>query len=96
MQIPDGHAGEIWTDVLGWSQGEITIGDDVSLYLPSQYNFNFNTDTKICQFQGWTDFRCPARSVSVWAKKDARGREEFVKKDEQIVSFTVQKSSFLQ
>lgn len=30
MQIPDGHAGEVWTDVLGWSQGEVTIGDDVS------------------------------------------------------------------
>lgn len=33
MQIPDGHAGEVWTDVLGWSQGEITIGEDVSLLL---------------------------------------------------------------
>lgn len=29
MQIPDGHAGEKWTDILGWSQGEIEIGDDV-------------------------------------------------------------------
>ena len=30
MQVPDGHAGEIWTDVLGWSKGEVTIGEDVS------------------------------------------------------------------
>lgn len=54
MQIPDGHAGEIWTDVLGWSEGEVVIGED-----------------------GWADFKSPAGSVSVWAKKDARGREEF-------------------
>lgn len=30
MQVPDGHAGEEWTDVLGWSQGTVTIGEDVS------------------------------------------------------------------
>ncbi|GAA5974929.1 hypothetical protein JCM5350_004508 [Sporobolomyces pararoseus] len=56
MQIPDGHAGEVWTDVLGWYQGEVTIGDD-----------------------GWADFKCHERSVSIWAKKDARGREEYGK-----------------
>nr|AFX74688.1 alpha amylase [Glaciozyma antarctica] len=28
MQVPDGHAGEEWTDVLGWSQGTVTIGED--------------------------------------------------------------------
>lgn len=28
MQLPDGHAGEKWIDVLGWSQGEIEIGED--------------------------------------------------------------------
>jgi alpha-amylase len=29
--------------------------------------------------EGWADFRCPAHSVSIWTKKDARGREEFTK-----------------
>jgi alpha-amylase len=28
MQIPDGHAGEVWTDVLGWFEGEVVIGED--------------------------------------------------------------------
>jgi alpha-amylase len=26
---------------------------------------------------GWGMFRCPARSVSIWVKNNARGREEF-------------------
>jgi alpha-amylase len=29
---------------------------------------------------GWGVFRCPARSVSIWVKEDAIGREEFGKK----------------
>ena len=28
---------------------------------------------------GWADFRCSARSVSVWIKEDARGRDELKK-----------------
>lgn len=28
MQPGVNHAGEIWTDVLGWQQGEVKIGDD--------------------------------------------------------------------
>lgn len=71
MQIPDGHAGEKWTDILGWSQGEIEIGDDVR-YPPVLLSFR-RADAE----QGWAEFRSPARSVSVWAKKDARGRSEF-------------------
>jgi hypothetical protein len=27
--------------------------------------------------EGWAEFRCPARSVSIWTKTDACGREEF-------------------
>ncbi|GAA5821107.1 hypothetical protein JCM10212_002981 [Sporobolomyces blumeae] len=54
MQLPGGHAGEVFTDVLGWYQGEVTIGED-----------------------GWADFKCHERSISIWVKKDARGREEF-------------------
>ena len=50
------HAGEKWTDVLGWHTGEVTIGES-----------------------GWAEFRCPARSVSIWTKTDARGRDEFKK-----------------
>ncbi|GAA97044.1 glycoside hydrolase family 13 protein [Mixia osmundae IAM 14324] len=49
-----GQKGEEWTDVLGWHQGTVTIGDD-----------------------GWGDFHCPASSVSIWTKKDARGRDTF-------------------
>ncbi|CAE6470238.1 unnamed protein product, partial [Rhizoctonia solani] len=26
---------------------------------------------------GWGEFRCPAGSVSIWTRKDARGRHEF-------------------
>ena len=29
--MSEGHDGEILTDVLGWSEGEILIGDEVSL-----------------------------------------------------------------
>ncbi|KAF8757223.1 Alpha amylase, catalytic domain [Rhizoctonia solani] len=29
--------------------------------------------------EGWAEFRCPARSISIWTKSDARGREEFKK-----------------
>ncbi|KAG9102539.1 hypothetical protein FRC06_001813 [Ceratobasidium sp. 370] len=29
--------------------------------------------------EGWAEFRCPANSVSIWTKTDARGREEFKK-----------------
>jgi len=56
MEVGAEHAGEKWTDVLGWHQGEVTIGED-----------------------GWAEFMCPARSVSIWTKTDARGREEFGK-----------------
>lgn len=28
MFVGEGHAGEVWTDVLGWEQGEVTIGED--------------------------------------------------------------------
>lgn len=28
MHIGEQHKGEVWTDVLGWSQGEVVIGDD--------------------------------------------------------------------
>jgi alpha-amylase len=54
MEVGAEHKDEVWTDVLGWYQEEITISQD-----------------------GWAEFRCPARSVSIWTKKDARGREEF-------------------
>ncbi|KAI5481134.1 alpha-amylase, glycoside hydrolase family 13 protein [Pseudohyphozyma bogoriensis] len=58
MQLPDGHAGEKWTDALGWFEGEVTIGDD-----------------------GWAEFKCHPHSVSCWTKTDAKGREEFGKKE---------------
>jgi hypothetical protein len=31
------------------------------------------------KLDGWAEFRCPAESVSIWVKKDAKGREEFSK-----------------
>ena len=54
MDVGKDHAGEVWTDVLGWYQGEVKINED-----------------------GWGEFKCPARSVSVWTMHDAQGREEF-------------------
>ncbi|GAA6005838.1 hypothetical protein JCM10207_007245 [Rhodosporidiobolus poonsookiae] len=59
MQLPggDAHKGEVWTDVLGWWQGEVTIEED-----------------------GWATFKCPSKSVAIFAKKDARGRDSFGKK----------------
>ncbi|GAA5867187.1 hypothetical protein JCM8547_006269 [Rhodosporidiobolus lusitaniae] len=58
MQVPGGdeHRGEVYTDVLGWSQQEVIIEED-----------------------GWATFKCPSKSVSIWVKKDARGREAFGK-----------------
>ncbi|KAK7047862.1 hypothetical protein VNI00_006190 [Paramarasmius palmivorus] len=56
MEVGKEHAGEKWTDILGWYEGEIVIGDD-----------------------GWADFKSSARSVSVWVKEGAKGREEFGK-----------------
>lgn len=51
MEVGKEHAGEKWTDLLGWHTGKIVIGED-----------------------GWADFKCPARSLSVWTKEGARGR----------------------
>lgn len=28
MEVGKEHAGEVWTDVLGWHEGEVTIGED--------------------------------------------------------------------
>ena len=56
MEVGVQHAGETWTDLLGWYPGEVIVGDN-----------------------GWGTFRCPAQSVSLWAKHDARGREQFSK-----------------
>jgi len=56
MDVGKEHAGEKWTDVLGWHQGEVEIAED-----------------------GTADFRCSARSVSIWTNKEARGRSEFHK-----------------
>ncbi|ELU42665.1 alpha-amylase [Rhizoctonia solani AG-1 IA] len=56
LDVGKDHAGEKWTDLLNWHDGEVTIGEE-----------------------GWAEFRCPARSISIWTKSDARGREEFKK-----------------
>ncbi|TDL24317.1 putative alpha-amylase [Rickenella mellea] len=56
LEVGKEHAGEKWSDILGWHEGEVEIGED-----------------------GWAEFRCPPRSVSIWAKVDAKGREEFKK-----------------
>jgi alpha-amylase len=54
IDIGTEHKGSKWTDVLGWHQAEVVVGDD-----------------------GFADFFSPARSVSVWTKVDAKGRDEF-------------------
>jgi alpha-amylase len=56
MEVGKDHAGKMWSDLLGWYQEEITIGED-----------------------GWAEFKCPPRSISIWTAKDARGRDEFTK-----------------
>jgi len=61
MHVGEMHRGEKWTDVLGWSQGEIEIGED-----------------------GYANFTCPAVSLSVWVNKDAEGRDQFGKFDDDI------------
>jgi len=61
MHVGEMHSGEKWTDVLGWSQGEIEIGED-----------------------GYATFTCPGVSLSVWVNKDAEGRDQFGKFDDDI------------
>jgi alpha-amylase len=51
MEVGQEHAGEEWTDLLGWHQATVTIGED-----------------------GWAEFFCPAASVSIWTRKNAKGR----------------------
>ena len=78
MQIPDGHAGEVWTDVLGWHQGEVTIGDDVRFSL-----FSFQSRLQpltSCERDGRisnarrTRFQCGRRKTRKVAKNLARSR----------------------
>ena len=57
MAVGGDKAGQVWTDLLNWSQEEVTIGED-----------------------GWADFKCPAKSLSIWAAKDAKFRNEFGQK----------------
>jgi alpha-amylase len=61
MFVGELHHGEVWTDVLGWSDREVTIGDD-----------------------GFGMFACGGVSVSVYVKRDAKGREKLGKFDAQI------------
>ena len=61
MYVGEMHAGQTWTDVLGWAQREVKIGDD-----------------------GFGMFPCGSCSVSVFAKKDAKGREKFGKFNDKI------------
>lgn len=56
MAVGKGHKGEVWTDVMGWRRGEVTIDE-----------------------KGYGDFPCSAKSVSVWVRGDAVGRERFGK-----------------
>ncbi|KAF2442633.1 glycoside hydrolase family 13 protein [Karstenula rhodostoma CBS 690.94] len=54
MAVGDMHKGQIWTDVLGWEEGEVKIDEE-----------------------GYGLFPCPGISVSVWVRKDAKGRDQF-------------------
>jgi alpha-amylase len=29
--------------------------------------------------EGWAEFHCPAESIAIWTKTDARGRDEYKK-----------------
>ncbi|KAK0128363.1 hypothetical protein ONS95_000335 [Cadophora gregata] len=61
MHVGEMHAGEKWTDVLGWGEGEVEI-----------------------DAEGYGVFTCPGVSVSVWVNKDAEGRDQFGKFDDDI------------
>jgi alpha-amylase len=54
MFVGELHAGEVWTDLLGWSAREVRIGDD-----------------------GFGVFECGSCSVSVFGRREAKGRERF-------------------
>ncbi|EGG10518.1 family 13 glycoside hydrolase [Melampsora larici-populina 98AG31] len=40
----------------------------------------WHPDTICIGEDGWAEFKCPASSVSVWTKKDAKGRDEYKRK----------------
>ena len=71
VEVGKDHAGEKWTDLLGWTQGEVTIGDGACCFLM--------IEDIVLMADGWADFSCPPESLAIWTKTDARGREEFKK-----------------
>lgn len=54
MAVGEMHAGQVWTDVLGWQQEGVEIDEE-----------------------GYGLFKCPGTSVSIWVRKDAKGRDRF-------------------
>lgn len=72
MYVGELHAGEIWTDVLKWREDQVKIGEDgfgfVVVQLPTAYRLTV-----------YSEFRCPAVSVSVYVNKEADGRPDFGK-----------------
>jgi alpha-amylase len=88
MQVQGGdeHKGEVWTDILGWSQEEVTIEEDGAFLFSSLSSLCFSpflflrpalADADVLRSTGWATFKAPSKSVSIWAKKDARGRDSF-------------------
>ena len=72
IEVGKDHAGEKWTDVLGWHQGEITIDEGEFACVRTEFVVADRTE-------GWAEFVSPPESVSIWTKTDARGRDEFKK-----------------
>lgn len=67
MQVPEGHVGEIWTDVLGWSSGEVTIGEDVSI--PGSFHLNETDAWTMLRSTGLDRFQISRASASwVWQR----------------------------
>jgi alpha-amylase len=64
--ICNGDEGQKWMDVGQKHAGEVWT--DVLGW--HQGKVEINSD-------GWGEFKCPARSVSIWTAKGARGRDEF-------------------
>lgn len=71
IEVGKEHAGEKWTDVLGWYQGEVTIDEGKSGVCKRWLS--------LTKAEGWATFKSPAESIAIWTKTDARGREEFKK-----------------
>lgn len=69
MELGKEHAGEKYTDILGWKQGEVVVGDDGWAEFSSVPNISFSSVTQLRRLmRPVSTFSCNAMSVSIWVK----------------------------